>query len=55
MAKKSDTIEKLATLMVEGFSDVEKRFDSIDERFKEMDGRFDIVDAKLEEAVFKRK
>ena len=47
MKKETDT-ELLARLMVEGFGQVNARFDGIDERFDGIDGRLDGIDNRLD-------
>jgi hypothetical protein len=45
--KKIDTIEKLAMLVADGFSDMDARFSDMDVRFSDMDARFSDMDARF--------
>ncbi|MDP2648604.1 MAG: hypothetical protein Q8P19_01750 [bacterium] len=45
--QKVHTVEGLAVLVAEGFSDVARHFDAVDKRFDAMDKRFDAVDEDL--------
>ena len=42
------TIDKLARMTADEFSEVYKRFDKVDERFDRVDVRFDQMDHKLQ-------
>ena len=42
-----DTIEKLASLMAEGFEHVDTRLDGMDARFDAIDGSLDNINARL--------
>ncbi len=43
------TIEKLAIMVAEGFSNVDKRFEQVDKRFEQVDRRFDKVEEDIAE------
>ncbi|GEM_PF-1080618 len=45
--KKETTIEDLAIMTQNGFSEVYKRFNEVDERFNEVDERFNQVDERF--------
>ena len=42
------TIEKLAIMVAEGFSNVDKRFEQVDKRFEQVDKRFEQVDRRFD-------
>ena len=48
-AKVHESIDKLATMVAEGFHAVEKRFEQVDARFDAMDVRFDKVELDIAE------
>jgi archaellum component FlaC len=42
------TLEKLATMIRDGFADMDKRFQGVDARFESIDSRFEGVDARFD-------
>jgi len=57
MAKKNITIEDLAGMVQNGFTEVKedmnKRFEQVDKRFEQVDKRFEQVDKRLDVMVTK--
>lgn len=45
---KTTAIDRLAILVVNGFNDMEKRFEGIEKRFEGIDKRFEGIDKKFE-------
>lgn len=43
-----DSVEKLAAIMLDSFSDIDARFDAVDARFDAVDARFEAIDARFD-------
>jgi regulator of replication initiation timing len=47
--KMQEGIDKLATMVADGFHAVDKRFEQVDKRFEQVDKRFDLLESEIRE------